>query len=352
MQKYNGVPAIGNQKQINGLYKFEELVSSPASFSLSQTTPDLWKIYPLRNQGQTNSCVYNARAKMAGILQEQKHGEFIDYSHADYNKRSNQGAGAYPIEALDFMIKQGIGLEALEESQKAYNDEELAKIKQTEFEKQIAKASLLDGYYALPTYNFDTFVSTLHATKKPIMVGFFATRKEWNQEIIKLTDVNLTLADAPVRHEVCATPNYGIYKGEEGFTIEDSWGTTGIKGKGVRFITRAFFEKRNYIAGLVPTSFKSYEDLNITPSVPKYNFIRNLQYGDKGVEVVALQDMLKYEGYFPANHSSTGNYYGLTSKAVLEWQKAHNVDKIQTLEELQGRFFGNKSREIANKIYK
>jgi hypothetical protein len=351
MKKYNGVIDLGTPEQKKGLYRFEELVSTPASFSLAITTPDLWKIYPLRNQAQSNTCVYQARAKMAGILQEQKYGEFIEYSASDYNKRSFQGAGAFPVEALDFMRKHGIGLEVLEPSQNM-SDAEIAKVKQTEFKKQVALVSLLDAYMVLPAYNFDILISTLQATKKPIMVGFYATMSEWNQEVVDIKSPELTLSEAYVRHEVCATPNYGIYKGKEGFTIEDSWGGLGINKKGVRWITREFFEKRNYIAGLVPTSFKSYEEMKITPEVPKYNFTKNLQYGESNQDIVALQNMLKYEGYFPANQSSTGNYFELTARCVLEWQKAHAVDKIEVLEELKGRYFGNKSREVANKLYK
>jgi hypothetical protein len=352
MKKYNGVPYLGTQKQILGLYKADELVSTPSAVSLAPTNPDLWKTYPLRNQNRKNSCTYNARAKMAGILQEQINGEFIVYSDTDYRKRSNKGSGSSPIEALDFMRKDGIGLEALEESDKMMTDAEVDKFKQTEFEKQVAKASTLDAYYGLNMYDFDQFVSTLHATKKPIMVGFFSTLSEWNQEVVEIKDKNLTPDNAYVRHEVCATPNYGIYKGKEGFTIEDSWGSAGINKKGVRWITREFFEKRNYILGLVPTRFKTYEDLGIVPAKPVYNFQNNLEYGSQGADVVALQDILKYEGFFPANHSSTGNYYELTAKAVLEWQLKHKVDSDATLNTLGGRYFGTKSRIVSNKLYK
>jgi hypothetical protein len=350
MKKYIGVTELGTPEQVKKLYRFEELVSSPAPVSLAVTTPDQWKIYPIRNQGRKNSCTYNARAKMAGILQEQINGEFIVYSDTDYNKRSNPWAGSSPIEALDFMRKDGIGLEALEESDKRTTDEELAKVKQTEFEKQVAKLSALDGYYTLPAYNFDTMVSTSHATKKPMMIGFFATMAEWNQDVVDIITPDLTPDKAVVRHEVCGTPNYGIYQDKEGSTIEDSWGTAGINKKGVRWITRRFFEKRNFIAPLVPTHFKTYSEMGVEPVKPKYNFTTNLQYGDDNLDVIALQDMLKYFGFYPANFPSTGKYYELTSKAVLNWQKKNKVDTLETLEKLEGKYFGNKSRAVANRI--
>jgi hypothetical protein len=349
MKKYNGVPDLGSPEQKAKLYKFEEIVSAPASFSMGQTNPDLWKIYPKRDQDGSNTCVFQARAKMAGILRDQLQGEFIEYSASDYNKRTNQGAGAWPIEALDFARKDGIGLEALEPSQ-GMTDDQIAKNKQTEFQKEVAKVSLLDSYFGLPNYDFDTLVSTLHATKKPMMVGFFATMNEWNQDVVDIRTPSLTLGQATVRHEVCATPNYGIYKGKEGFTIEDSWGSTGINGKGVRWITREFFEKRNYLQPLYPTHFKTYTEIGIKPEVPKYTFLKNLQINDRNDDVKALQDMLKYENFFPANHQSTGFYGELTAKGVLAWQLKHKVDTIETLNSLGGRYFGNKSRAVANRL--
>lgn len=324
MKYYSGIIDLGNREQKAKLYQAKELVASNAPVSLTKTTPDMWKIYPKRNQNGSNTCCYQARAKACGILQEMKTGEFIEYSACDYNKRSNSGPGAYPVEAFDFLLKDGIGLEAIEPSQNV-GDDVIAKHKQTEFEKQIAKVSLLDGYYGLNAYDFDQIVSTLHATKKPIPVGFFATKNEWNQEVVKIIDKNLKLDDAYVRHEVCATPNYGIYNGEEGFTIEDSWGTTGIKGLGVRWITRKFFEKRNYILGLVPTSFKSYTDLNIDPAKPKVNLTKDLEFDMTDEDVRQLQLVYKYEGLFPANHSGSFNYLEITKKCTEQFQLKYNI---------------------------
>jgi hypothetical protein len=347
MKTYSGIIDLGTKEQKAKLFQAKELVASNAPVSLTKTTPDLWKIYPKRNQDGSNTCCYQARAKACGILQELKTGEFVEYSASDYNKRSNAGAGAYPVEAFDFLIKEGIGLEALEPSQNM-KDEDVAKIKQTVFEKEVAKASLLDGYYALMPYDFDQIISTLHATKKPIPVGFFATVKEWNLDVPKIIDPSLALEKATVRHEVCATPNYGIYNGEEGFTIEDSWGSTGINGKGVRWITRAFFEKRNYIQGLVPTSFKDYEQINIQPAKPRVKLTRDLYYGITDSDVFQLQLVLKYEGLFPANHSGS-NYFGeITKRAVENFQDMYNIAQPNTAG--YGRC-GPTTRAFINKNY-
>lgn len=82
---------------------------------------------------------------------------------------------------------------------------------------------------------------------------------------------------------------------------------------------------------------------------PKYTFLYNLQFGNSGQEVANLQRILKYEGYFP--YTTFGYFGALTAEALLNWQLAHHVDAQQTLVQLQGHYFGLKSRTIANTIY-
>ena len=350
--EYKGIKDLGTLEQKTKLYQIEELVSAPAAVSLAPTSPDRWKVWPRRDQKNSSSCVYQARAKAAGILREQETGEYVEYSAADYKKRSNApDEGAYPIEAFDFWRTKGIGIEALEPSQGMSETEINASI-QTDYEKKVADISKLDAYYALPEYNFDLFLSTLKATGKPIPVGFYGTYKEWSQDVPAILEASLTLGSAPVRHEVCATPNYGIYKGKEGFTIEDSWGSTGIEGKGVRFITREFFAKRNYLPGIVPTRFKTYEDIGVVPTKPKVKLVRDLDYGDEGEDVRDLQTVLKYEGYFPANHAGSTYYLELTQRGVQQYQAAHGIVSTGTPETTGYGRVGAKTRAHINNRYK
>jgi len=299
-----------------------------------------------------SSCVFHARAKMAGILHEQQRGEFIEFSAADYNKRSNKPAeGAYPVEALDLLRKEGIGLEVLEISNNVSADE-LKAVVQSGFDKQVAGLSLLDAFYSLPAYDFDTIISTLHATGKPIPLGFFATVSEWNRDVPTIIDAGLFLENASVRHEVCATPNFGIWNGQEGFTIEDSWGTTGINGTGVRFITREFFSKRNYIPGLVPTSFKGYSVIDIKPVRPKVLLERDLEKGMTGEDVRALQAVYKYEGLFPANHSGSDYFGEITERCTKDYQARYGIISEGTPSTSGYGRVGPKTRAHINKLYK
>jgi hypothetical protein len=320
-----GIADFGRPKQIENLYNVRELVYAPAGVSLANTDPDRWRIYKLRDQRQQNSCVFQARAKAAGILAEQYTGEFIEFSAEGYNRRSNLTVGSFPIESMDMWHTDGIVLETLTPSIGLQNDAELKKMRNTEFDTKVAKISTLDAYYSLQPYNFDLILSTLHSTNKPIPLGFFATQSEWYRDIPTILEPRLTIGSAVVRHEVCATPNFGIWNGEEGFTIEDSLGKTGIEGTGVRWITRSFFQRRNYIPGLVPTRFKNYGEMNIDPARPHIKLTRDLQRDMIGPDVRELQQVLKFEGFFPANHSGSEYYGPITERGVKQYQAKHGI---------------------------
>ena len=55
-------------------------------------------------------------------------------------------------------------------------------------------------------------------------------------------------------------------------------------------------------------------------------------------------------GFFPSNDYFTGNYYGLTRKAVLDFQLANKV--IATKDEAGAGRFGPKTRNVMNNILK
>lgn len=349
---YIGVTELGTPEQVKKLFSAEELVASPLAPVFNETDPSKWVINPRRDQNTQSSCTYHARAKAAGVLQRNTLGEFVVYSAADYNKRWNAPAeGSSPIEAMSNWRKYGIGLEEFEPSI-AISAQELALVAQNDFEKDIASVSTLDAYYGLRAYDFDQIVSTLQATNKPIVFAVFATYSEWNRDIPVIENANLPLATAPVRHLVCATPNVGVWNGQVGFTLEDSWGSIGINGAGVRWMTREFFEKRNYIQGLVPTSFKNYADIEVVPSRPTIALERDLEFGDEGPDVKALQMVYKYEGTFPANHGGSEYFGNITQRCTEQYQAKYGIVNHGTPETTGYGRVGPRTRAHINNKYK
>jgi len=89
-----------------------------------------------------------------------------------------------------------------------------------------------------------------------------------------------------------------------------------------------------------------------TPLRPRYTFTQYLYFGMmKNKDVVALQDILKYEGFMSKKVLSTGNFLEITAEALYRWQVAHSVTNIAELDRLKGESCGPKSRAVLNQIY-
>lgn len=328
-------------------YRIEELVAAYAGINFTETSPDRWKIYPKRNQAQSGTCVAQTIAKMAGILREQKSGEFVEYSATPvYQKRVNKPSGGMVgTDALDIWRKDGVTLEVLVPSQNM-DDGQVDNAQVNEYEREVGGISKLDAYIVLPPRDFDLAVSTMIATGKPLMVWHRWDYAEWDVTIP--TTKGKTLADQlEGHHSTTLTNNIGIYQGQKGATTEDSWGNVGIGGMGVRWLTRDFYNARNTFAAY-PTTFKTYQEMGIDPAKPKHSFTRNIAYGARlDPEVVWLQKCLQYEGLYPANFDATGNYLEVTRKAVLDFQLKHGVPT----DGLNGNLVGVKTRKALNDIY-
>jgi hypothetical protein len=337
-------------EQESRLYRVEEIIpnASAAMPPMVATDPSRWRVWPRRDQAATSSCTYQARAKAAGILREQETGEFVEYSAAAYNDRSNAPAeGSSPAEAFERWVADGVGLEVLEPSQHT-TEANLAKVVRSPFDREVAKLSRVKNYVGLPLRDFDAIVSTLAATRKGIPIGIFASSKEWKRDVPEITDPTLTAAKAGVRHEICATPNFGVYEGKEGFTVEDSWGGTGINGTGVRWITRDFFEARNYIVPLYPTAFKTYLEVGTIPARPKVQLLIDLEFGVTHPDVFLLQQVYKYEGLFPANHPGSTLFHNITLDATRKFQVRYGIARPGDAG--YGRV-GPKTRAKINQLY-
>jgi peptidoglycan hydrolase-like protein with peptidoglycan-binding domain len=82
--------------------------------------------------------------------------------------------------------------------------------------------------------------------------------------------------------------------------------------------------------------------------LPKYTFSRDLYYGlTNDSDVKKLQEVLKIMGYFP-NIEPTGNYFGVTVNAVMEFQLKTGIITTKT-EQGAGRC-GPLTRAELNKI--
>lgn len=324
-------------------YKFNELVASTDQVQWQSKAEKDWRTFPIFDQKQTDQCVAFSVAKLMGIQHFIDEGEFIDFSKSHlYERRSNKpSAGMAAQDAFEIVRKEGLTLEPLYPTKLVNNNTAQLDIKK--HFAQVGEIFKINNYITVPTNNIDTVASIIQRTKKGVMTWFWGTYNEWDREVPRISDTNISLWKAPVRHSVTAVDAF-IHNGEKSLLIEDSWGNRGIKGR--RIITEEFFQSRNYYNGYL-MNFQ----FNPSPVRTKFAVSKPVKFGLTNADVTAIQMALQQEGYFPSNVQATGYYGSITAKAVLEWQITNRVDDPMILNQLQGRVFGPKSVAVFNKMF-
>lgn len=331
--------------------KFEEIVISADPVNWIEKPREQWRKFPIYNQNGSGSCVAQTLAKLLGILYWLKNGVYVHFSATDiYQRRANKpAAGMAGVDAFDIARNGGVTLEVLVPSQEM-TDAQMDAVKVEPYKRQVGEIFKVPNYVQLPLRDIDTVASVIEKTGKALMTWYFFDIPEWTEQpTIKNPSLDL-YAPSTNRHSVAAV-DWTLYKGKKAIIIDDSWGSSyGLAGQ--RIITEDFFKARNFFVAY-PINFKFDEADQVTPK-PKYQFTKDLKFSPTffvDVDVIALQDILKYEGFFPVNVDSTGYYGSLSSKGVLAWQKKHNIAPINELEELQGRIVGKKTRQALNALY-
>lgn len=335
-QKYHGVPLEFSTKDFA---QWEEVnIATGVSFSQKEPVG-----YTTRNQAWSGSCVDQTIAKMFEVADWINDKEITVYSATPgYQKRSNRPQpGRIGTEALDWPITHGVWLEKDVPSQ-LMNDQQMDSAyvdPEKKFKNLKPNKKLL-----LP---LDFYVVAEHIKKYgAVMLWFRASMTEWQQDVPS----GYSNSDA-VRHSVTGVDAIE-HSNSEYIIIEDSWGkwmkASNLPLKdGQRAITKEFFDKHCYFAAAY-TEFL-YEPETQKPI--KYEFKTILQFGDRGPEVVALQDALKLDGLFPTSVKSTGYYGDQTRRSVLDFQIKYNVAPKHELLALNGKRVGSKTLAKLNELY-
>lgn len=297
-----------------------------------------WRTYSKRNQAGSSSCVAQSAAKSMEIIDQYIGDENKIYSaHPIYRARINYpDGGMYQANAGDICKKQGTTLESLDQSQ---NQGESLLNRPIEVETP----DKIFGY--VPNINVKDIntVAEIIETHGHCNLIFHCDRDEYLREKPKYNPNGVI----DIGHSIVGVDYFIDEEGDKVILIEDSAGLPStIGGSGLRLITADFLAKRfgsgmYFIPKTVPTENK-----------PTYTFSKSLTYGMKGdKDVIALQDILKFEGIFPTTIPSTGNYFNITAKAVLQFQRKYAIDTTQELARLGGRNVGPKTRAKLNELY-
>jgi len=351
-------------------YHFGEFVASINPVNWVEKSQASWRKFPIYNQNGSGSCVAQTMAKLLGIMYWLKNGKYVHFSATHiYQRRVNKPQGGMGGVDVFNIAREGVTLEELIPSQNM-TDAQMDSIVIDEYKKEVGKIFKIGNFLILPIKDIDTIASIIQTTGKGVMCWTYFRSDEWT-EVPTIKYLNLDpYADTTARHST-AYVDFTLFEGEKALITDDSWGTSYGKA-GQRVIKESFFKERNIFAAY-PINFV-FEDQTQPlpeptpiPTKPKFRFSKKLVFipwdintnapvdadlnNSQKVDVVALQDCLRFDGCFPKNIESTGYYGSVTAKSVLQFQQKYSIDSIEALNSLAGREVGPKTRQKLNEIY-
>lgn len=299
-------------------YQHDELVASAPAPVWEKRNPRKYQIF---NQDGSSACVANAIAKLLGIDEIVEGREWVDLSRRDiYTRRKNApGGGMWFQDALEIATKHGACLEKDVPSE--FKGESQMNLKDgiTPETDAVAIKYRSKGYVSLPI-DMDA-IASITSQGKAVVLGFDFDYSEWTS--VPTVDPNSKRA---CRHGVACVDNVVGFSGAEVklvdgkkyLVIDDSWGPKQAK-HGQRWISEEFLKFHCFYAGYTLNLILG-EPTPPTDPKPHYTFKTWLKRGNRNADVVALQNILKYEGMFPKNVDSTGYYGAVTQKGVKAFQ--------------------------------
>jgi len=343
-------------------YKFREVVATVNAVQWVEKPQSQWRKFPEQNQYMQFSCVAQTVRKMMRIIYYLRTGEMVDFSSSHlYKRRANAPfPGMIGSDALEIARRKGVTLESLLPSVQA-NDKAIDALKVEEYKEEVGAVFKVPNYLIMDDDigDIEVAASVVQTTKKGVMAWFFFQENEWNSFVPVIRNNSLESgAPGVLRHSVTIV-DYTLWEGKRAVIIEDSAWFGGINR---RVITEDFFKARNFFLAYM-ISFRFDDQLSEVPQLPtpqailadpnrpRYTFNKDLAFSvtfftDK--DVVALQNILKYEKVFPSNIASSGYFGSITAKAVLTWQKNHGLSDLVPF---QGRVVEAFTRGKLNEIY-
>lgn len=313
-------------------WKHEELAGA-VILTWAEKPKSEWKKYAKRDQAGSSSCVGQSCAKGFEILDEKN---IVFSAHPIYRSRINYPEGGmYLQNAGDICKKIGTTTEALDPSQK---------LGETNMNRPITceTPEKVFGYVSNINFRSIDAIAEVIETQGHCIAIFHCDRDEYLREIPKYDPKGVI----DIGHCICFV-DYFLHNGEKVLLLEDSAGLSStIDDSGRRLITQEFLNKRfSGAMYLIPHT-------EAADQKPKWNWTKPLAYGMKvEPDVAVLQNALKWEGFFPLTVPSSGNYLDITAKAILAWQRSHEIAPEAELAALKGRTVGPKTRAKLNELY-
>ncbi len=335
----------GTIEDTGDVIHLDEVVGSPDTVQWIEKTS--WRRYPIFDQNGSASCVAQTASKILGILHTLKGKSFIKFSASDiYCRRSNYPSGGMIGNDAFNILSNGVTLNDIVNGEKL-TERQMNAVSVPPYAREIGELFKIEKAepIVLPA-DIEKVASVIQHTKKPVMVWFYFTYREWaikngiskDWNMPKLLDIIPSRNGKNViRHSVTAVDFTLTRTGKRALVCEDS---AHFGGYVRRIIDEDFFAERNFYSAY-PMSLKYMRVVSGTSK--KYNIKIPVSFGMRNDTIKKIQTMLKDTGFFPENVPATGYYGIITCKAVLAWQIANKVDTTTRLKMLGGKYFGYKS---------
>jgi len=310
IEDYNGIapdPRTDAEKAKD--FQHSELFAMAPSPTWEEREP---KKFPIFNQDGSLACVGFAVAKILGIDEVFEGREFVHLSPRDiYTRRQNQGSGGMWLpDALNIARKHGATLEALVPSENLNETDQNNKSDITPETDKVAQVYKSSGYIELPI-DIDQ-IAAITTMGKGVLLGHRFDYNEWTD--FPTVDPS---SKKSVGHATAGVDNV-LVNGKKYIVMEDSWGP-GYAKFGQRYLSEEWLKARSFYAGY---TLNFVYDPNENKK-PQHFFTNWMKRGDKNADVAAMQDILKFEGMFPTNVQSTGQYGPVTQRGVLLFQNKY-----------------------------
>ena len=290
-------------------YKHEEVFGSSKVDWLTKKEADKSeKLFPVLDQKNTSACVcYSVVTCLYNTEKEKLSPAYL------YTQRKNKPQeGCYYYDIANLVVKQGVVTE--KDLKTPIKESLINSVVITPELRKKAEKYKQKAYIFLDNPSIEN-MGQLANKGIALTCSIFANTHEWSTDAPVATDT-ITPWTAGINHAITVLPNSAFkHGGIEYIKIQDSAHFGGIV---FRDLSKTWVDKR------VKHSMY-FIDLEKEPSdfpqhLRGYTWNTDLYVGKRGDDVKALQDFLKWKGYFPKNIESTGNFFGITRKAVEDYQ--------------------------------
>ena len=305
---------------------------------------------PVKDQNGSGSCGGQAWSTLDSVIEafatktfEERSAKFI-YSQTYYP----YGGGSTGRDNSDILVKQGCCIEPLCVSYNAGNPPTETFITRPQDITDSARINAKNARalsYANTEIDIDMMAQVLRDNKGFVIGITGSNNGTWSSAFPKPPK----LGDLPWGHWIYVG-KAKIIDGKKHLGVLNSWGTA-VGEQGWQWISEDYF-KAPIVAFRVPIMGGWTLIYNPDPvSGFNHNFVVQLQYGQNGVEVAALQKALQIDGEFPASVPATGYYGDITRRAVLDFQIKYKIAPLTELIPLAGKVVGPKTRAQLNKLF-